>query len=110
MTRTTKTFQKLGDVNYERVDAVKSVGAGVGHMPVVDPVELATKLIWAALQMKRQYRTAGMCVARVYCEAVGLNCDRIEHAIIRVVAMRGGNGTLEEATSEVRQSLGGEAT
>lgn len=75
------------------------------ELAAVDPVELATKLIWTALQMKRQYRTAGMCVARVYCDAYQLNSDRIEHAIIRVAAMRGGHGTLEEATAAVHQAL-----
>lgn len=79
--------------------------AAVAQVAAVGPVELATKLIWTALQMKRQYRTAGMCVARVYCDAYQLNSDRIEHAIIRVAAMRGGHGTLEEATAAVHQAL-----
>lgn len=88
---------------------MKSTDSAVDPAKVssVDPMELATKLIWTALQMKREHRTAGMCVARVYCQAYELNSDRIEHAIIRVAAMRGGNGTLQEATAAVREALMG---
>lgn len=44
-------------------------------------LELARKMVQIAVWMKRQYQDAGLIVARVFCEAKGLDVDAIEREI-----------------------------
>lgn len=54
----------------------------------VSDEDLARRLIQAALWMKRQYRDAGLCVARVFCDAKGIDADAIERELTRDLLYR----------------------
>lgn len=44
-------------------------------------LEIATRMVQAAVWMKRQYQDAGLIVARIFCEERGLDCDSIEREV-----------------------------
>jgi hypothetical protein len=44
-------------------------------------MELARKLIQTAVWMKRSYQDAGMIVARVFCDAKGIDADALESEV-----------------------------
>ncbi|UAK38358.1 hypothetical protein K8O93_00730 [Gordonia bronchialis] len=57
---------------------------------------LAIKLIWVALMMKAEHRDAGLCIARVYCNAFEIDSDEIER---RLYGDQYPNGPREQAMS-----------
>jgi hypothetical protein len=46
--------------------------------PPAGDEDLARKLVQTAIWMKRQYQDAGLVVARVFCEAKGIDFDAVE--------------------------------
>ena len=44
--------------------------------------DLARKLWWTAHQMKRQYRGAGFCIARLFCTERGIDPDAAEYDVV----------------------------
>lgn len=52
-------------------------------------MDLARRMVEAAVWMKRQYQDAGLCVARVFCQAKGINSDALEREV-RAAASSGG--------------------
>lgn len=68
-------------------------------------LQLATKLMWAAHQMKRDYVVAGTCVALVFCQERDIDGDAIERIIVTIGAVRGGDATYEDAQNAVHAHL-----
>lgn len=75
------------------------------EIPVIDNVELATKLVWGAMQMKPAYVAAGLCIARVFCRERGIDPTLIERTVIQTCAVRGGPGTYEQAVAAARAAV-----
>lgn len=71
----------------------------------IDDIELATRLVWAAEQMKHSYVTAGLCIARMFCTERSIDPARIEYAVASTDSRRGGSGTLEQAVVAARVEL-----
>lgn len=46
---------------------------------LVEPTEMAHRLVAIALMMKRTYQNAGLAVAREFCREYGINADEIEY-------------------------------
>lgn len=67
--------------------------------------EIAVKMIWTALQMKPEYTTAALCIARIFCADKGIDDLVIERAILRVSAHRNGTGSYEDAVSAATADL-----
>jgi hypothetical protein len=44
-------------------------------------LEIARKMVQTAVWMKRQYQDAGLIVARVFCEAKGIDVDALEREV-----------------------------
>lgn len=50
-------------------------------MSMVEPQEMAHRLVAAALMMKRQYQDAGLLVAREFCTEYGIDVYEIERKL-----------------------------
>lgn len=50
---------------------------------LVEPQEMAHRLVAISLMMKRQYQAAGLAVAREFCAEYGIDADAIEHKLRR---------------------------
>lgn len=50
-------------------------------MSMVEPQEMAHRLVASALMMKRQFQDAGLHVAREFCTEYGIDVYEIEHKL-----------------------------
>ncbi|WP_370501011.1 hypothetical protein NWT09_11875 [Mycolicibacterium sp. jd] len=56
--------------------------------PPAGDEELARKLVQTAVWMKRQYQDSGLVVARVFCEAKGIDLDAVELEVREATQVR----------------------
>ena len=70
--------------------------------------ELAFRMMWAALHLKKQRSKGGVTVARLFCRERNINRFIIERALREIGAVRGGTATLDQGREAVANALFGE--